>query len=111
MRDRLIRCPGIPDRLRKHSVPANVSVSGHRNTRRFRGHRLWGAPLEPKRKYKIYELTRPVSAVEMALSVLLTDSDLCRIPTEETDDPSWEVTQSYHDQEKVFPASEEDCTI
>ena len=77
---------------------------------RFRDHRLWGASPGPKRKYKIYELTRPVSTVEMALSVLLTDSDLCRIPTEEIDDPSYEVTQSYRDLEKVFAASEEDCT-
>ena len=46
----------------------------------------------------------------MTLSVLLTDSDLCRIPTEETDDASCEVTQSYYDLEKAFSSSEENCT-
>ena len=76
----------------------------------FWGHRLWGASPGPERKYKIHELARPVSAVEMALSVLLTDSDLCRIPTGETDDASCEVTQSYYDLEKVFSTSEESCT-
>ena len=46
----------------------------------------------------------------MALSVLLTDSDLCRIPTGETDDASCEVAQSYYDLEKAFSSSEESCT-